>query len=366
MRRTQPTRCRQQPCSPLPRCALCLTFTHPGEVAQIVEAAGRLRRTYPLRREVYTTLFGLIAATGLRVSEALDLRFDDLQPNGVLLIRRTKFGKSRLVPLHPTVADALDRYLDRRRKLAVTDDHVFLSAGNRRIASSMVNYTFRRVVRLAGVAVGRTRPCRIHDLRHTFATRSLQQCSTRRESVSRHCVSLATYLGHTDIVHTYFRYFGGDAGVDDRYRHRGRSPDGRGEQPMTPIAPLITAFLREHMPIERGYSPQKPARLTLTPFGLLFLFAGERLKQQPSQLCLEHFDAALVLSFLTHIEQNRSNGATSRNSRLAAIKAFMRYGRVPRAIRSGPNPADPRHPNKAPRSGPWCVTSRWTRCRGDP
>jgi integrase len=176
----------------------------PEEVAQIVVAAGRLRRTYPLRRDVYTTLFGLIAATGLRVSEALDLRFDDLQPNGVLLIRRTKFGKSRLVPLHPTVAGALDRYLNRRRTLAVTDDHVFLSAGDRRIGASMVNYTFRRVVRLAGVAAERTRPCRIHDLRHTFATRSLQECSTRRESVSRHFVSLATYMGHTDIVHTYW------------------------------------------------------------------------------------------------------------------------------------------------------------------
>lgn len=176
----------------------------PEEVAQIVAAAGRLRQTYPLRREVYTTLFGLIAATGLRVSEALDLQFDDLQPNAVLLIRRTKFGKSRLVPLHPTVADALDRYLDRRRMLAVTDDHVFLSAGNRRIAASRVHDTFRRVVRLAGVASERTPPCRIHDLRHTFATRSLQQCSASRESVARHFVSLATYLGHTDTVHTYW------------------------------------------------------------------------------------------------------------------------------------------------------------------
>ena len=73
----------------------------PEEVAQIVVAADRLRRTYPLRREVYTTLLGLIAATGLQVSEALDLRFDDLQPNGILLIRRTKFGKNWLVPLHP-------------------------------------------------------------------------------------------------------------------------------------------------------------------------------------------------------------------------------------------------------------------------
>lgn len=154
----------------------------PSEVAEIVEAAGRLRRTYPLRREVYMTLFGLIAATGLRVSEALDLRFDDLRADGVLLIRRTKFGKSRLIPLHRTVADALDQYLDRRRRLAVTDDHVFLSAGNRRIGASMVNYTFRRVVRLAGVAPERTRPCRVHDLRHTFATRS---CSSARHVASQ-------------------------------------------------------------------------------------------------------------------------------------------------------------------------------------
>ncbi len=174
------------------------------ELAQIIEAAGRLRQTYPLRREVYATLLGLIAATGLRVSEALDLRFDDLQPDSVLLIRRTKFGKRRLVPLHQTVANALDRYLERRCKLPVVDDHVFLSAGDRRISASMVNYTFRRIVRLAGVARDRARLCRIHDLRHTFATRSLEQCATRRESVSRHVVALATYLGHTDIVHTYW------------------------------------------------------------------------------------------------------------------------------------------------------------------
>jgi integrase/recombinase XerD len=65
---------------------------------------------------------------------------------------------------------------------------------------------------------------------------------------------------------------------------------------MTPIAPLITAFLREHMPIERGYSPQTCETYAYA-FRLLFLFASERLKQQPSQLCLEHIDAALVLRF---------------------------------------------------------------------
>jgi integrase len=176
----------------------------PEEIVQLVGATNRLRRSYPLRQQVYGTLLGLLAATGLRISEALDLRLDDVLPDGVLQIRRTKFGKSRLIPLHPTAAKAFDQYLEKRRQLPVTDDHVFLSAGNRRIASSMAEYTFRRIVRLAGIAPCRARPPRIHDVRHTFATRALEQCSTRREAVARHFVALATYMGHTDIAHTYW------------------------------------------------------------------------------------------------------------------------------------------------------------------
>jgi integrase/recombinase XerD len=176
----------------------------PAEIIQLLEGAGRLRRSYPFRRQVYGTLLGLIAATGLRISEALDLRFCDVLPDGVLQIRRTKFRKSRLIPLHPTAVKALDQYLEQRRRLAITDDHVFLSAGNRRISSSMVEYTFRRIRRLAGIAPSRTCPPRIHDLRHTFATRALERCSTRREAVARHFVALSTYMGHTDIAHTYW------------------------------------------------------------------------------------------------------------------------------------------------------------------
>ncbi len=176
----------------------------PDQLAQIVAATSRLRKTYVLRRQTYATLFGLIAATGLRLSEALGLRSCDVLPGGVLQIERTKFGKNRLVPLHPTAEAALGRYLDERRQLAVADDHVFLSAGRRRIGVGMADYTFRRVLQLAGVATGRARACRIHDLRHTFATRALEQCSTRREAVARHFVALATYMGHTDITHTYW------------------------------------------------------------------------------------------------------------------------------------------------------------------
>jgi integrase/recombinase XerD len=178
----------------------------PAEIVRIIEAAGRLRpsKPYPLRGRTYATLLGLIAATGLRVSEALNLRMGDVLPDGVLSIRRTKFAKSRLVPLHTTVADALDRYLQVRCRLAATDDHVFLSASGRRISAGMVNYTFRRILRLAAIVPARRRPPRIHDLRHTFATRALERCPTRREAVGRHFVALATYLGHADIAHTYW------------------------------------------------------------------------------------------------------------------------------------------------------------------
>jgi integrase/recombinase XerD len=174
------------------------------EIVQLIEAAGQLRASYPLRRQVYATLLGLIAATGLRISEALDLRFSDLLPDGILKICRTKFGKSRQIPLHPTAAQALDRYLEQRCKLAATDDHVFLSAGDQRISSTTVEYTFRRIRQIAGIAPSRTRPPRIHDMRHSFATRALEQCPTQREAVARHFVALATYLGHADIAHTYW------------------------------------------------------------------------------------------------------------------------------------------------------------------
>ena len=175
----------------------------PEQIAQIVKAARRLAESYPLRRQTYAALLGLVAATGLRISEALDLRLSDILPEETLRIQKTKFGKARLVPLHPTVMEVLNQYLVARCKLPVFDDHVFLSAEGRRIHHSIVNKTFRRVLRLAGVLPENRRP-RIHDLRHTFATRALEQCKVQQKPVSRHFVALATYMGHADITHTYW------------------------------------------------------------------------------------------------------------------------------------------------------------------
>ncbi len=93
---------------------------------------------------------------------------------------------------------------------------------------------------------------------------------------------------------------------------------------MTAIAPLITGFLREHMPQARGLSPHS-CEAYAHSFRLLFVFAAQRLRTRPSRLELEQIDADMVLAFLGHIECERGNSAATRNVRLAAIKAFMRY-----------------------------------------
>ena len=89
---------------------------------------------------------------------------------------------------------------------------------------------------------------------------------------------------------------------------------------MTPIAPLIASFLREHMPIEQGCSPHT-CETYAHAFRLLFVFASKRLGIKPSQICLEQIDAALILNFLADIEEHRGNCPATRNGRLAAVKA---------------------------------------------
>ena len=102
---------------------------------------------------------------------------------------------------------------------------------------------------------------------------------------------------------------------------------------MTALAPLITGFLRDYMPCQRGYSPQSCETYAFS-YKLLFDFAAKRLGTRPSLLTIEDLDAPMIVAFLTHIEQERGNGASTRNLRLAAIKTFMRYveHKVPSAL----------------------------------
>jgi integrase len=157
-----------------------------------------------LRRATYSTLFALLACTGLRISEAIRLRFRDITPDG-LIIRATKFRKNRLVPLHDSARVGLERYLRQRRPYAPLDDHVFVSLRRKPLLPSDVETAFRTAVIRMGLPQGRsrTRPTP-HSLRHAFAVRALQTCPSGRDAIGRHMVALSTYLGHSNVAHTYW------------------------------------------------------------------------------------------------------------------------------------------------------------------
>ncbi len=172
-------------------------------IRQLVQAASRSGYC-TLRRETYSTLFALLACTGLRVSEAIRLRFEDIVPDG-LVIRCSKFRKSRLVPLHETARAGLERYLERRRSYAPFDDHVFISLRRKALLLADVETAFRTAVSQIGLprGVGRSRPTP-HSLRHAFAIRALQTCPDDRDRITQHMVALSTYLGHSKVADTYW------------------------------------------------------------------------------------------------------------------------------------------------------------------
>lgn len=173
------------------------------DVQRLMQAASQSGyRT--LRRATYSTLFGLLACTGLRLSEAIHLRYADITADG-LVIRRTKFRKSRLVALHTTARTALDHYLEQRRPYAPLDDHVFISLRRKPLLVKDAETAFRTAARKMGLRrePGRPRPT-IHALRHTFAVRALEACPDDRDRITQHMVALSTYLGHGHVGHTYW------------------------------------------------------------------------------------------------------------------------------------------------------------------
>jgi integrase len=180
----------------------------PEQLHQLLKAASRLRPVYPLRPYVYETLFGLLASTGLRVSEALALHRNDVDLGaGVIRIRQTKFRKSRLVPLHATVVRALRRFVARRdqEKNAGASEWFFVGRHGRLLPYSTVRTTFGGIRhRLGWRCTGTLHHPRIHDLRHSFACRRLLQWYRDGVDIDHAITSLSTYLGHGKVTDTYW------------------------------------------------------------------------------------------------------------------------------------------------------------------
>lgn len=181
----------------------CHIFT-PDEIDRLLRAASHLPPTGSMRPVTYTALLSLIVCTGLRVSEALKLELSDLTDDG-LLIRATKFQKNRLVPLHESARCGLQRYVAARSRIATTTATVFISQRGAGLPYPTVNATYLSLARCVGLRGGPgLGGCRIQDLRHTFAVRSLEQCAGDRKAVARHMAALSTYLGHAHVSDTYW------------------------------------------------------------------------------------------------------------------------------------------------------------------
>lgn len=173
------------------------------EIKALALAATRLPSFDSLHPKTYATLISLLAATGLRVSEALHLLVSDITNDG-LLIRKTKFQKTRLVPLHDTAVAGLARYLTHRQKMRRGGEHVFVSDDGQPLVYWKVHGVFRTLLKSAGIKPSGGRWPRIHELRHTFAVRALESSPTGRQRVGQHMLALATYLGHVNINATYW------------------------------------------------------------------------------------------------------------------------------------------------------------------
>lgn len=178
------------------------------EISALIAAARQLQPHGSLRPWNYATLIGLFASTGLRLSEATRLArsdFDDRQ--GVLTIRETKFHKSRFVPLHPSVTKNLRRYAQKRDELVplVLSDRFFISDRGTALSNITVQGIFRKLCeRERVVRKGPGNQPRLHDLRHTFACRRVQEWYETGVDVNHAIVALAVYLGHAEVTYTYW------------------------------------------------------------------------------------------------------------------------------------------------------------------
>ncbi|HEU4577388.1 MAG TPA: tyrosine-type recombinase/integrase [Polyangiaceae bacterium] len=178
------------------------------EIARLLRAArqmpSRITKGRPFRSLTYETLFGLVAATGMRIGEAIRLDDSDVDwSNQLLCVRESKFGKSREVVLHESVLRALLRYSKQRDQVHPhpCSSSFFVSLTGTRLIYNNVHLTFARLLRLADI---HRRKARVHDLRHTFIVRTILQWHQQGVDVDSRMPALSTYVGHRDPSSTYW------------------------------------------------------------------------------------------------------------------------------------------------------------------
>ena len=177
------------------------------EIRKLLQAARKLPSAHRLRGPTYYSLLGLLAVAGLRISEARNLQTEDVDlKQGVLTIRGTKFGKSRLVPIHPSTRKVLSDYATRRdRFLRRRPATFFVSGRGTRLDGAEIRRTFYVLSRQVGLrGPSDSHGPRLHDFRHRFAVETLVQWYRSGQDVERRLPVLSTYLGHIHVADTYW------------------------------------------------------------------------------------------------------------------------------------------------------------------
>lgn len=175
------------------------------EVLRLMAGARAIKPRLPAA--THETLIGLLAATGMRVGEALRLDRGDIDwGEGVIQIRLSKFGKSRQAPVCASTLAALDRYVRTRDALCPVPltPSFFVSLRGSRLIYPVVQQVFRRLCNHAGIGTDAPNRPRVHDLRHTFAVRALLEWHRGSQDVEARLPALSTYLGHRDPRSTYW------------------------------------------------------------------------------------------------------------------------------------------------------------------
>ena len=174
------------------------------DIRRLLEAARRIQP--PLRAATHEAIFGLLAVADLRVGEAIGLQRDDADlGEGLLTIREAKFGRSRLVPLHPSATEALRSYAACRDRLCPTPKSkaFFISSDGTAKLAGGVRKTFIQITTALGMRTVSVRP-RLHELRHSFAVDALVKWYRSGDYIEKHMAVLSTYLGHVNPAGTYW------------------------------------------------------------------------------------------------------------------------------------------------------------------
>jgi integrase len=181
------------------------------EIQRIIQAAAKLPSIYGFRGLTFSTFFGLVAVTGMRISEAILLDVGDVDlVAGVITIRHGKLEKARYNPVADSTKARLSDYVkERRRLLSGQQDAFFLSKQGIRLTDCCVRYNFALACKNIGLRSPQQfhrhgRGPRIHDLRHTFAVHTLVNWYRAGKDAAREMIKLTTYLGHSDPAHTYW------------------------------------------------------------------------------------------------------------------------------------------------------------------